>query len=390
VQQVLCAAQIGLGVALLATAGLIARGFWELNRVEPGFDASQVVGFNMSVPNTIDLPDRVRFYARALEEIQAIPGVERAGLISFLPPETRAGVFMGLEIEGAAPTLPGAPARIANTLITSPGYFETMRMSIVRGRGFTSADTGAGRPVLIVNEAAVRRYFDSRDPIGRRVGTGFDQLKPVREVVGVVRDTRDRGAAAQPIPTVYIPFEQFSLPYGSIAIRAALDPAELVPIVRDRLTRLNADVPLTDFQTVDQRIYESLREPRFYMVMAAACAGLAVAFVTFGLYGLISYSVSRRSREIGIRMALGAGRRAILALVLRQGLLLAAAGIAAGIALAMGSTKVVKALLFQVQPMDPLTLAGACALVVAVTLVASLIPARRASAINPVAALKQD
>jgi putative ABC transport system permease protein len=390
VQQALCVAQIALGVALLASAGLLAHSLWQLQRVDPGFESERVLGFNLAVPNDVALDDRIRFYARALEEIRTIPGIERAGLISFLPPETRAGVFMGLAIDGVPAPAPGAPARVVNTLISSVDYFETIGTPLVRGRGFTAADTAGAPPVIIVNEAFVRQHLPEGAPIGRRIGTGFDGLKPVREIVGVVKDAHDRGLAAAPYPTAYIPFTQFSLPYGSIALRSALPADSVIPVIRDRLTRLNPSVPLTDFQRLDDRLHESLREPRFYTLMAATCASMAVLFVTFGLYGLVSYSVGRRTPELGIRLAIGAQRGAILRMVLLQALWMSVAGVALGAGLASLSSRALEPLLVEVRPRDPLTFAAAAALVILVTLAASYGPARRASRVNPIAALRYE
>jgi putative ABC transport system permease protein len=390
VQQVLCVAQIALGMALLASAGLLANSLWQLQRVNPGFESDRVLGFNLSVPNDITLAERGRFYARALEEVRTIGGVERAGLISFLPPETRAGVYMGVAIDGAAPPAPGEPPRRVNTLISSVDYFDTIRTPIVRGRDFRDADTAATTPIVIVNEAFVRRHLPDVDPIGRRIGTGFDGLTPVREIVGVVRDSQDRGLAVAPYPTVYIPFTQFSLPYGSIALRSSVAPDSLIPVIRDRIQRLNPAVPLTDFQPLGQRLHESLREPRFYTLMSTTCASMAVLFVTFGLYGVVSYSVGRRTPELGIRMAIGAPRGTILRMVLGQGLRMGVIGVALGLGLAWMSSRALGSLLFRVRPADPLTFAGAAAVVILVTLAASYAPARRASRVNPIAALRHE
>jgi putative ABC transport system permease protein len=390
VQQGLCVSQIALGMALLAGAGLLAHSLWKLNRVPPGFDSQQVLGFNVSVPNDVRGDARARFYQDALTEVRTIPGVEAAGLISFLPPETRAGVFMGLAVEGDPPPEPAAPPRTINTLIASPDYFKTMRMQIVSGRDLLETDLAGRTPVVVVNETFQRRYLPEGQPIGRKIGTGFDGLKPVREIVGVVEDTHDRGLSAAPIPTVYIPFAQFSLPYGAVALRTAAAPASVVPVIRDRLRRLNASVPLTDFQTLDDRLRDSLREPRFYTLLAATCAGMAVLFVTFGLYGLVSYSVSRRTTELGIRMAVGAQRGEIVRLVLAQGLRMAAAGVVLGLGLAFALTRALESLLFGVQPIDLPTFAAAAGLVIIVTLAASYAPARRACRVNPITVLRQD
>jgi putative ABC transport system permease protein len=390
VQQGLCVAQIALGMALLTGAGLLANSLWQLRRVDPGFDANHVFGFNLSVPNDVFGEPLSRFYEAALQEVRTIPGVERAGLISFLPPETRAGVFMGLTIDGVPPPERGSPPRRVNTLISSVDYFQTIRVPVVRGRDLRETDGRDQPPVVVVNEAFVRRYLPNADPIGQKIGTGFDSLKPVREIVGVVRDSHDRGVAVAPIPTAYLPVTQFPLPYGAIVLRTTGAADTIVPVIRDRLHRLNPSVPLTDFQMLDRRLIESLREPRFYTLMAMTCALMAVVFVTFGLYGLISYSVGRRTAELGIRLAIGAQRGAIVRMVLGQGLRLAAIGVALGLALAVAGTRALTSLLFGVQPIDAPTFGAAAAVVIFVTLAASYAPARRAGRVSPVAVLRSE
>lgn len=385
VQQAMCVAQIALGMALVAAAGLLARSLWQLDRVDVGFDTSQVIGFNLSVPDDIPEDARLRFYQSALEATRSLPGVLNAGFISFLPPETRAGIFMGARVEGEDLA---APVRRANNLFASDGYFETMRMSFAAGRAFEPSDDAAHPLVVVVNETFVKRFLPDGNPIGRRVGTAFDDFAPVRTVVGVLRDTRDRGALREPVATIYIPIAQRHLGYGAIAVRATEGIDVLAPQIRQRLQALNASVPLTDFQTLDQRQFESLREPRFYTLMAVTCAGLAVVFVTFGLYGLISYSVGRRRAEMGIRIAVGAGRGSIVQLVLMQGLRMAAIGIAAGLALTYAASRGLESQLYQVQRFDPLTVAASALLVLTVALAAAFGPARRASKSDPLVALR--
>jgi putative ABC transport system permease protein len=389
IQQALCVTQIGLGMALLTAAGLLANSLWQLSAVDPGFDSSRVIGFNLSVPNDHSLEDRRAFYARALDEVRTIAGVEGAGLISFLPPETRAGVFMGLSLDGVPPPERGQPGRVVNTLVSSVDYFRTMRMPLSSGRDFAESDDQRRPPVVIVNEALARRYFPDGQAIGRRIGTGFDGLKPVREIIGVVRDTHDRGLGVAPIPTVFIPFRQFALPYASIVVRTAM-PASAVPVIRDRIHRLNPAVPVVGFESIETRLHDSLREPRFYTMLALTCAAMAVLFVTFGLYGLVSYSVTRRTSELGVRMAVGAESRAILYLVLAHGLRMSLAGVVLGLVLTLAFTRALRSLLFQVTPTDPTTLAAAAALVMTVTLAASYAPARRASRVNPLVALRYE
>ena len=389
-QQSLCVVQIAFGVALLASAGLLANSLWRLASVNPGFRTDRILGFNMAIPGDSPREAWPRVYAQAIDAVRSIPGVEGAGLISFLPPEIRAGVFMGFAIDGAPPPQPGERPRIVNTLVASGSYFPTVEMRIVRGRNLDASDRADSRPVILINETLARRFFPGADPLGKRVGTGFDGLKPVREIVGVVADTHDRGLKAAPIPTVYLPFEQFSLPYGSIAVRTTGPIEGIVPAIRERLSRINPAVPLTDFQMLDDRVTESLREPRFYTLIAAGCAIMAVLFVTFGLYGLVSYSVSRRTAELGLRMAIGAQRHTILRMVLLQGLRLAVAGVGLGLALAVFSTRSLQSLLFEVEALDPLTFGIAAALALVVTLGATYGPARRASRVDPLVALRYE
>jgi putative ABC transport system permease protein len=388
-QQTLCVAQIAFGVALLASAGLLANSLWRLASVNPGFRTDRILGFNMSIPGDAPREAWVQFYAQALDAVTSIPGVEDAGLISFLPPEIRAGVFMGFAIDGV-PVPPGERPRVVNTLVASGSYFPTVEMRIVRGRNINSSDRAESRPVILVNETLARRFFAGTDALGKRVGTGFDGLKPVREIVGIVADTHDRGLKAAPIPTVYLPFEQFSLPYGSIAVRTAGSIEGIIPVIRERLTRINPAVPLTDFQMLDERLVQSLREPRFYTVIAAGCAFMAVLFVTFGLYGLVSYSVSRRTAELGLRMAIGAQRHSILRMVLFQGFRLAVVGVTLGLVLAFFSTRSLQSLLFEVQALDPVTFGAAAAIALIVTLAATYGPARRASHVDPLVALRYE
>ena len=211
-----------------------------------------------------------------------------------------------------------------------------------------------------------------------------------REIVGVIKPIHDRGLDAAAVPTVYLPMKQALLPYGSIVVRSLVPPQSLVPEIHRRVNKIDASIPLTEFQTLDERIHQSLSEPRFYTFMAAACAMMAVLFVTLGLYGVIAYSVSRRTPEIGIRMALGAQRTEILRMVLLQGLGLAGLGTAIGLVISVFVSRIFTSLLFEIKPNDPATFVFAAALVICVTLLASYFPARRASRVDPIIALRYE
>jgi predicted permease len=394
VQRALCVAQIALGIALLAVSGALVGELLRLRAVDPGFRTDNVLGFSFSLPTDKGIPERRTFYQSALDEVRAIPGVESAGLISFLPPEIRAGVFMQVSVEGDAPPAAGRSANLANHLITSPGYFETVGMSVISGRALEEGDNENSRSVIVVNEAFVRRFLGTGNIIGRRLLTGFGggrngQGTP-REIVGIARDVQDRGLNRKAIPTLYIPFRQFALPYGSMAIRTAGDPTGIAAEVRRRIQRVDNSVPLENFQALDARLSESLAEPRFYTYLASLCAGMALLFVTLGLYGIVSFSVSRRTSEFGIRMAVGASRTAIVRLVLAQSAWMAVLGTAIGLALALASSRALATLPFQVRSTDPPLLGVAATIVVIVVMAASYVPARRASRVSPLTALRAE
>jgi putative ABC transport system permease protein len=390
IQRGLAVAQLALGLGLLTATGVLVHSMWRLTSVNPGFRPEGVLGFNYSVPDDHPFKQRSALYQRMLDEVRAIPGVTSAGMVTFLPPEPRAGVFGPCKITG-----PNAPSNsknqmFCNTLIASAGYFKTIEMPIVQGRAFTEEDVASRQPVLIVNETLARRFFPNGDALGSKITTMFDPESGPREIVGIVKDAKDRGLGSKSISTSYTPMMQFALSYGSMAVRAQFPPQSLIPEIRARLAKVDSAVPLTDFQTINERIYKSLEEPRFYTVLATTCALMAVLFVTLGIYGLIAHSVSQRTPEIGIRMTLGAEKKAILKMILSQGMKLAALGIVLGLGLSLAFTRLLQNLLFEVKPIDPLSMIASCAFLAGVTLLASYIPARRASRVDPMTALRYE
>jgi predicted permease len=384
-QQGLTVAQVALGLGLLAVAGVLTHSLLRLSSVDPGFRTEDVLGFEFAVPTDHSQIQTQQVLQRMLEETRSIPGVLSAGSITYLPPETRQGSFMPFSVVGSQPSR----VRLrANVQVTSEDYFKTVGVSLAGGRDFTSADTEDAPPVAIVNQAFVRQFLGSRDALGQSIVAAFEG-KP-REIVGVIRDMHDRGLNTNPIATAYVPYRQFTRGYGSIAVRASVAPGAIMPEIRRRLARIDSAVPLKNFATIGARVYKTLDEPRFYVVMAGACGSMAVLFITMGLYGVVSYSVSRRTAEIGVRMALGAPRRSILGGVLWQGLWMAAAGVVIGLGLALAVSRVLTSLLFEVKPRDPATLGLAAGLVLVVTLAASYLPARRASRVDPMVALRHE
>lgn len=385
-QRVLMVTQMALGVGLLAAAGVLAHSLLRLSSVNPGFRTQGTIGFELAFPS--GRPELAsRLSRQILDATRGIPGVVSAGWITSPPPETRAGIFMPFYVAS------GEPSKLqpfANYQITSEDYFATAGIPLDRGRDFTLGDTKGTPQVAIVNETLARQYFPRSDALGQKIITPWDGKNNPREIIGIIHDIHDRGLGAKSIATLYIPYQQFALAYGGVVIRIETAPESVIPEIRRRISQIDPSIAVKNFSTIAARIHKTLDEPRFYMVMSVACALMAVLFVTLGLYGVVSYSVARRTSEIGIRMALGAPREAILRGILRQGLEMAATGIAIGIGLSLAATRLLRSLLFEVKPIDPVTLALAAGLVLAVTLCASAIPARRASRVDPMIALRYE
>jgi len=383
-QHGLMVTQIALGVALLAAGGLLAHSLFRLSSVDPGFRTKGTMGFELAFPSGRP-EESLRIYRRVLDATRSAPGVISAGWITSLPPETRAGVFTSFSILGE----PVAAPRTCNFQTTSEDFFFTAGVPVIRGRDFTPADSETAPAVAIVNETLARQYFSGLDPIGRRIAPAFNGRRE-REIVGIIRDMRDRGLDAKPIATVYVPFRQSAQAYGSIMARTSAPPESLLAEIRRRVTLAEPGAPLRNLSTIETRLAKTLDAPRFYAVIAVACAIMATLFVTLGLYGVISYGVSRRTFEIGIRMALGAAREEILRSVLWNALRMAGIGVALGVAVSVAGARLLTTLLFEIKPVDPVTLAIAGGVVAVVSLASSYLPARRASLVEPVIALRQD
>jgi putative ABC transport system permease protein len=387
VQRGLAAAQMALGLGLLTAAGLLVHSLYLMDSVNPGFVRQGVVDFQILIPGDLKPPQIGAKIQSLIDQFRAIPGVTGSAYITVLPPELLQGVW-GPFLVGESATMKNTPnPMFANSLIASDGYFRMMGIPVVQGRDFTPSDTVSGPKVMVVNQSLARKFFPKGNALGSRVRVMYDEGGPAREIVGIVKDTRDRGLGAPTVPTAYVPLKQFAMGYGGMLVRSILPPQQLIPLIREAGARVDSSIPLTDFETLNERIYESMREPRFYTVLATACALMAILFVTLGIYGLIANSVAQRTPEIGIRMALGANRSTILRMVLSQGLWLAAFGIVLGVGLSLAFTRLLQSLLFEVKPIDPLTLVASSLFLAAVTLVASLIPALRASRVDPMVAL---
>jgi predicted permease len=405
VRRALVATEVALAVVLVAGAGLMVRTFVNLMNVDTGFDRSQLATFAVALPAatypTFDL--RVRVYQRLMDRIRALPGVQRVSAVSGLPPQRQFNGF-GTDIEGYTPP-PGQPLEGVDYYETaSVSYVEAMGIPMAEGRSFNDTDR-IGAPVAIVNEAFARKFWKDLDPINRRVRPRFGDRTPWVTVIGVAKDVKQRGVD-QPVGTeLYFLLDQLPQIFPTIAaarlgdwsnggsmnivLRSALPMDALQPAIAAAVQDADASLPIIRLRTMAEVIRSSLRRPRMVMQLFAGFAALALLLAAIGTYGVLSYLVTERRREIGIRMALGAKREAVLRSVMVYGLRLTSIGLAAGLAGAFALTRFMESLLFQVGPTDPITLVSVAAVITFVAIIACLVPAHRATRLDPIVALRE-
>jgi len=365
----LVVAQIALALMLVTSAGLLIRSFVRIRGVDPGFDPSRLLTAEVELSAVrYDTPAKIRaFYDELIRRLDALPGVRSAAAARALPMTGRLEIGdWSFIVEGRHANPPVPADRIAaDWQALTPGYFETLRVPVLQGRGIEEQDRSDATQVIVVNRTLARLAWPSGDPIGQRVllgGGGVDSVW--RTVVGIVGDVRHRGLTAQPRPEMYLPHAQFPAGTGTpqrtmrIVLRATGDPNALASPLRATLAGLDPEVPLVDVQTMDQAMGNWAAERRLTMILVATFAILALTLGAVGVYGVMAHLVVQRTREIGIRIALGALPREILGLVMRQGVWLAAAGVAIGVAGALAASRVLTGLLFQVAPTDPVTYVG--------------------------------
>jgi putative ABC transport system permease protein len=388
--------EMALAVVLLVGAGLMLRSLWSLQHVELGFDPARVLTLGLALPaSSYERPEQVvAFYERLVERVRQLPGVRSAGAVRALPLGSTIGDF-GLRVEGYAPP-PGTGAK-GDWQIATDGYLEAMGERLVRGRPIARSDRTNTMPVGLINEEMARRYWPGRDAIGGRfrIGGG-NQDRPWVTVVGIVANVRHNGITAAAKEKFYIPHTQWHKSVGTpiramtLVLRAEGDPSLLVSPARQAIRGLDASLPVASVRTMDEVVSSTLSAPRFTGVLLGVFAALALALSAVGIYGVLSYLVSRRTREIGIRVAVGASRGQVLRLVLTSGLGLALTGVVAGLAAAAWLARLMTALLHDVTPGDPATFTAVAIALSAVATLASLVPAWRATRVDPVTALKAE
>jgi len=397
-RNLLVVCEVALSLVLLIGAGLMVRTLWELRNVRPGFDSSNVLTMSVAVPrDRFPSPaTQVNFFQETLQRVRALPGVEDAGAIDDLP-LGGGGSHQPFSIEGR-PMLPMAEQPEVDVRMISPGYLRAMRVPIIRGRDFVDSDAAVRPAVAVISAALARRFWPNEDPLGKHLTLTFFPGIP-REIVGIVGDVKvDSLNETRPVDTIYVAASQLTPAVGeafrsfglTLTVRTKSDPHGAVSAVTDAIHQVGPDIPVTDVLSMDDVIAQSMSPQRFNMLLLAAFAGLALLLAAVGIYGVLSYSVRRRVREIGIRMALGASQSNILRLVVGDGMKPILIGVAIGLTAAVALSRFMASLVFGVPPTDPLTFTVVALLLVVVGIVANTLPAYRATRVEPVRTLREE
>ena len=386
----LIVAECGLALALLISAGLLIASFARLSRVNAGFEPKGLLTATVSLPEAhYSDPQIGRFYQELCDNLRRQPGVLGAAAVAPLP---FAGDRLGITVDFPAHPLPDSERPVANFSVVTPQYFRTMRIPQLAGRDFGAGDDAQAPPVVVVNQAFARRFFPGRDPVGALVRPGISETgaPPPRRIVGVVGDAKLLSAREPAQPMIYLPESQ--IPFGSLhlVLRAAGAPEAEAGTLRAAVRALDASLPVYDMKPMAEWMAASLAQIKFEMILLSLFAALALALAAVGLYAVIAHLTAQRTREIGIRMALGAQRGDVLGLVLWQGLALALLGAAAGLALAAAASRLLAGTLYGVNEHDPWIYAAVTALLLAIAAAACWLPARRAARVDPVVALRYE
>ncbi len=391
----LLVSEMAIALVLVIATGLLVRTFVEMQESDAGFRPERVLTFQLTLPaSKYPDPDRMaQLYSRALAALREVPGVRAAGLTSAVP--------MGGAPDSTVIRVPGHPPAdererpFANYSFASPGYVEAVGARLTRGRDFAATDTADSAPVAIINAAMARKYWPGEDALGRQVGVA-DTRWPVRTIVGITADLKHFSLREEPAPEMYVPYTQNEIriwpPMQTLqaALRTTADPGSVLAGVKRALGGVDPDLPIARVATLTDLVGDSMARPRFSMTLIAAFGALALVLAMVGMYGVISYSVAQRTREIGVRMALGATRRHVFGMVVGQGARFAAGGVVLGLAGAAAATRLMAGFLYGVRPLDPWTFGGLSVLLMAVALLACWVPARRAARIDPLLALRCD
>jgi len=398
-RNLLVVVEVALSLVLLIGAGLMVRTLWELRSVKPGFDSANVL--TLDIPVSADrfssAPGQINFFNDVLLHVRALPGVDAAGLIDSLPLSSDGGSHQPFLIEGR-PVLPMSEQPEVDVRLISPGYVRAMHVPILRGRDFSDADS-AGRPgAAMISDALAHRFWPHEDPVGKHLTLTFSP-DVVREVVGVVGDVKLESLdETRPVDTIYVALGQLTVSPGekwrsfslTLAVHTNSDPHNATSAVTSAIHQVGPDIPVVNVLSMDDVIAQSMSPQRFNLLLLASFAGLALLLAAVGIYGVLSYTVRRRVREIGIRMALGASHADVLKMVVTDGMKPILIGVVMGLAAALALSRLVASLVFGVHPTDPLTFSAVALILIMVGVLANIVPAYRATRIEPVRTLRED
>ena len=382
-------AQTAVGLVLLIGAGLLIRSFVHVLQVDPGFDRRNVLTASLALPeNRYPHDKQIEFYQDLLPRLRALPGVTSVSA-GWPLPLSSSGIGISFDIEERP--LPEGERAVSRLSIIEPGYFQTLRIPLIRGREFQDTDTTKSKTVVVVNQAFVNKYFPGEDVIGKRINPGIDDgviVDAKREIVGIVGNVKVGQLTKDVVPEMYLPFSQTTVLSPKLVIRTAGNPVGLISTVRGQVAQIDKNLPLYEVRTMDDVFSRSAAQQRFQALLVSAFAVISLLLCAIGLYGLLSYLVAQRTLEIGLRMALGAPRQSVLTMVLRRGMTLAAIGVVLGIAASMALTSFLKGMLFGIRPLDAVTFVGVSAVLLLVCLLASSAPAYRAALLDPMKTLR--
>lgn len=388
-RRLLVLTELSLATILLTGSGLLIRSFLRLVSIDPGFDPHHLLTIQIPLPQAkySQPTQQSEFFTELLRRTHALPGVQSAALTSGLPPgET--GQLNGVAVEGRPFPAPGAAPDVPVATV-SEGYLRLMGIRLIRGREFEESDRPGTPLVAIVNQTFARQFFPGQEPISKHVKTGA-RTGPWREIIGIAEDIRQAGLNRDSSPEIYIPYRQSPAGEMFLVIRTAFNPPSLAGAIKRDVQAIDPNQPMVDVSTMDERLAQSIGPERFNMVLLTVFAAVALCLGGTGLYGVMSYTTSQRTHEIGIRIALGAARRNIMTSVLGQAATLTVVGISMGLLGAIALTRFLTSLLFGVRPTDPVTFVSVAGVLIAVSLLASYIPARRATKVDPIVALRYE
>lgn len=390
VRSALVVLETTLALMLLVGSGLLLKSFVRLQNVDLGFQPKNILTGHVSLPGSkyASGPQQIQFYQQVFERMQSLHGAKQFALASGNPIQgsNYSFAFATRDLQALSP----ADQPSAGYYIVSPNYFETLGIPLLLGRSFTPADSATAPRVAVISQMLAHRFFPNQNPIGQDIFIGAGSGKIWRQIVGVVGDIKDEDPGEEGSITVYEPFTQMAWDDMTLFLRADGDVSQMAGAMRNTVMAVDKDQPVADIATGDELMSRSVAQPRLRTLLLGLFAGLALVLASFGIYGVISNAVAQRTHEIGVRMALGAGQRNVLKMVLGHGVRLTLLGIVLGTSGALGLTRVMKSLLFQVKPADPITFAGVILFLFVVAVTASYIPARRATRVDPVIALRYE